>query len=912
MSMTPVKFKFLTPMGDPIALQEFTVSLNKAAYHSGSDGFVYPDVTVGTTDAQGEATLELFPANVPYYVEMTLEEDINDETCCAKLRFRIAVPKQDTLVWADDLVITDPIFSQAWDAEAIETILQAKAAAAASASAAATSAAASANSATSSAGSATASANSATASANSATASAGSANTASTKASESAASAADSLASRNQAEGFKTAAETASTNATASSTLAQKWAANPEDSVVSGGLYSSFHYSRKAAAFATNAASAATSASNSATTATTKAGEASTSASAAAADKATVAADKANVAADKALVFGYKTDVAADKAAVSVFALRYAGSVAVAPTTRTDGSALQAGDEYFNTGNQLRYNWSGSAWVQLNQSVAGLTATLNAAGVATYCAQMTEANMNNADIPNGKYTVAVSGVGNAPIQQNGYLDVMDNLSAGYQKRTYTTVVSGRTFTQLQVAGVFQPWKEETPNAVTSIANLRLITKGSINVAHVLGYYAFGDNGGGWYYYDSTDTTSTDNGGTIIVGADGGRWKRSTTTGLTVLHFGGKADGAFNNTPVVTAMIAAGFRDICYGAVGTFHHTSAITIPQNVNIKFSGIGFRMTTLTASAATGFQLFSYQRVSGQAPSVATFEDLVMRWTGTANIANSAAISYYGASDAESDCWFRTERCSFYGWQWARSAKWAGQVHSTKDFFSNNTIDNNMLRGCSFWYYDSSMSFSPTFIKATDTLTDAFSNGLFINGCHNVTAAAECVLIQGWQAVFIDSCGFDLGTGGTAAVKFINSQDLYVDKCFISGASVSTRDGVVFDNSHTGAVTDCTLNNNGRAIRFLNSSSAISQKITVRGCKFQGNMFNDILLSTNTQGCKFVENHHQTSMDRTGTNYEVYGSLTGAGNNICKFNTFAGVAYTPDLGAGSIVGENIFGCKP
>lgn len=51
---------------------------------------------------------------------------------------------------------------------------------------------------------------------------------------------------------------------------------------------------------------------------------------------------------------------------------RFCGAVASAPTTRLDASPLQQGDEYHNTGNALRYSWSGSAWVALNSSAQSL------------------------------------------------------------------------------------------------------------------------------------------------------------------------------------------------------------------------------------------------------------------------------------------------------------------------------------------------------------------------------------------------------------------------------------------------------------------------------------------------------------------------------------------------------------
>ncbi|CDN52545.1 Hypothetical protein RG1141_CH01800 [Neorhizobium galegae bv. officinalis bv. officinalis str. HAMBI 1141] len=55
----------------------------------------------------------------------------------------------------------------------------------------------------------------------------------------------------------KNAAGTSATNADASATLAQKWANNPEDVAVVGGLYSAFHWAQKAAAVVTGGIAAA-------------------------------------------------------------------------------------------------------------------------------------------------------------------------------------------------------------------------------------------------------------------------------------------------------------------------------------------------------------------------------------------------------------------------------------------------------------------------------------------------------------------------------------------------------------------------------------------------------------------------------------------------------------------------------
>lgn len=84
--------------------------------------------------------------------------------------------------------------------------------------------------------------------------------------------------------------------------------------------------------------------------------------------------------------------------------------------------------------------------------------------------------------------------------------------------------------------------------VPSIAALRLLLKTNPSKqAFVTGYYGQGDGGGGAYWLDITDTTSTDNGGTIIVAADGGRWKLQVLSFITAKQFGAKTDGTDNVT-----------------------------------------------------------------------------------------------------------------------------------------------------------------------------------------------------------------------------------------------------------------------------------------------------------------------------------------------------------------------------
>lgn len=57
--------------------------------------------------------------------------------------------------------------------------------------------------------------------------------------------------------------------------------------------------------------------------------------------------------------------------------LRFCGVSATAPTTRTNGTVLQRADEYQNSVDNLRYSWSGTAWVPLNSSAQSIELALS-------------------------------------------------------------------------------------------------------------------------------------------------------------------------------------------------------------------------------------------------------------------------------------------------------------------------------------------------------------------------------------------------------------------------------------------------------------------------------------------------------------------------------------------------------
>lgn len=347
----------------------------------------------------------------------------------------------------------------------------------------------------------------------------------------------------------------------------------------------------------------------------------------------------------------------------------------------------------------------------------------------------------------------------------------------------------------------------------------------------------------------------------------------------------------------------------YFPKGKYLVASNITIPQQSVIGIKGDGFRLSQFDF-VGTG-SMFIYKRQDNLGGSIFIVEDCSFNYASTTSKSSATAVNFEGFGVLKDDNWFRSYRCGYTNWQIAVRLKYCGQCYFVDNFYQANTYSHYLERGASFIQFRGCMSFDKCFIHASDTVGDAYSNGIVIEACNNIMATKENIFIEGWQAVLISKCGWDLGSGGSAALWFKSCQDVYIDKCFISSNQVVDRIGVWMDSTHTYTITDSTIVNN--KVGVINSATVdYASKGCISQCKFENNSSNDIILFDNTRAVKISHCHFQTVPSRTGTNFEVFSTFPGVNNCILTENTFAGSAFPVNMGNNSIVGNNLFNVKP
>lgn len=136
------------------------------------------------------------------------------------------------------------------------------------------------------------------------------------------------------------------------------------------------------------------------------------------------------------------------------------------------------------------------------------------------------------------------------------------------------------------------FKSKNNLVVDSIAALRAVDKTKFTRTFVTGYYTVGDGGGGSYWYDPSDVASADNGGTIIVAADGGRWKATTQSPVSFEVFGARGDGVVDDTARMQAALLCGATLITAAPEKTYKTTDTLFLKANNTV----VDFNGSTIT----------------------------------------------------------------------------------------------------------------------------------------------------------------------------------------------------------------------------------------------------------------------------------------------------------------------------
>lgn len=112
--------------------------------------------------------------------------------------------------------------------------------------------------------------------------------------------------------------------------------------------------------------------------------------------------------------------------------------------------------------------------------------------------------------------------------------------------------------------------------LSDYAALRAYT-GDVKRIYITGPFVSAKPSGiaGMFQYDQTDTTSADNGGTVIVDAEGRRWKRDYDGHVVVKWFGAVGDGVSDDTAAIQAALNTG-KNVDF-PLGKYRTTSSLTL-----------------------------------------------------------------------------------------------------------------------------------------------------------------------------------------------------------------------------------------------------------------------------------------------------------------------------------------------
>ncbi|AZD50503.1 hypothetical protein [Pseudomonas chlororaphis] len=292
--------------------------------------------------------------------------------------------------------------------------------------------------------------------------------------------------------------------------------------------------------------------------------------------------------------------------------------------------------------------------------------------------------------------------------------------------------------------------------VDNVGALRLLSSARNQRARTLGYYTKGDKGGGDYYVDPADTTSADNGITVIVGADGARWKLVYRS----LHI--KQAGAVENADVAPLLNTIG--SILYEdgggsctIVGTYKLGQKVNSYPSVSLVGGGSGRRNRLELTHSGTAFETF---RPAGYVPGLcidSNVKGLTIVGMGTGT---GVCFSIRNAMQ----CTISKNEIANFGIAFVWNSGHTPSVF-VQSFF--NKISQNIIKPCGIGHYFGGAANRNTF--STNSIADNqvaydFSQAnnwsetnTFINenveGCHTWAEWSSAVYSQTWIGLTIEN---------------------------------------------------------------------------------------------------------------------------------------------------------------
>jgi len=251
----------------------------------------------------------------------------------------------------------------------------------------------------------------------------------------------------------------------------------------------------------------------------------------------------ASISADVTTVADHVTDI-------TNFADVYLGPHATAPTTRTDGSALQIGDLYFNTSDNSMKVYSASGWVNAASTVNGTAIRQTYAATAGqtsftvtggYDAGYIDVFLNGVKLTNGVDVTVTSGTVFVLAVGADAGDRLDAVAYGAfaVADTYTQAQSDARFAQLANA---QTFTKANRGAITALVDGATITPD----------FAAGNN----FSVTLGGNRTLENPTNIVAGQSGIIAVTQDGTGSRTLAFGGYWKFSSGTAPTLTSTAAA--------------------------------------------------------------------------------------------------------------------------------------------------------------------------------------------------------------------------------------------------------------------------------------------------------------------------------------------------------------------